>query len=96
MATIEERVETLENNYGMINRTFNMDIVPIIRRMDKVISGFTDERNEFIDGLQQKVEKLVECNSIGKKRFWNIMLVVKDIFVSVSAIFILYQLGIKD
>ena len=96
MATIEERVETLENDYGMINRTFNMDIVPIIRRMDKVISGFTDERNEFIDGLQQKVEKLVECNSIGKKRFWNIMLVVKDIFVSVSAIFILYQLGIKD
>ena len=95
MATIEERVETLENDYGMINRTFNMDIVPIIRRMDKVISGFTDERNEFIDGLQQKVEKLVECNSIGKKRFWNIVLVVKDIFVSVSAIFILYQLGIK-
>ena len=95
MATIEERVETLENDYGMINRTFNMDIVPIIRRMDKVISGFTDERNEFIDGLQQKVEKLVECNSMGKKRFWNIVLVVKDIFVSVSAIFILYQLGIK-
>ena len=96
MGTQEERIESLEHSYGTINRTFNVDIVPIIRKLDHAIMGHWDEeKNEFINGLVQQVAIIADTSRSTKKRVWMVLGVAKEIFVGLAVVYLLCSFGLK-
>jgi len=97
MPTLEDRVDNLEHNYGTINRTFNMDVVPVLRKLDHAIMGYFDENsNKFVNGLVQTVENIANGKRTGRKRFWYIMGIAKDVVIGISVLFLMYVFGLKD